>query len=84
MGNLPVMLGHHFCMVHLRTETCDSIEVIHLQALFFLLPILQIRQNDRLAVSKLVTSLTRGTVRSPLAQCVLIRYTSQVYFFPGA
>ncbi|XP_057494698.1 coatomer subunit gamma-2 [Actinidia eriantha] len=38
----------------------------------------QIRQNDRLAVSKLVTSLTRGTVRSPLAQCVLIRYTSQV------
>ncbi|KAG4988400.1 hypothetical protein JHK84_030964 [Glycine max] len=39
---------------------------------------LQIRQNDRLAVSKLVTSLTRGNVRSPLAQCLLIRYTSQV------
>ncbi|XP_011048655.1 PREDICTED: coatomer subunit gamma-like isoform X1 [Populus euphratica] len=38
----------------------------------------QIRQNDRLAVSKLVTSLTRGTVRSPLAQCLLIRYVSQV------
>ncbi|CAN6451143.1 unnamed protein product [Victoria cruziana] len=38
----------------------------------------QIRQNDRLAVSKLVTSLTRGTVRSPLAQCLLIRYTAQV------
>ncbi|XP_022970486.1 coatomer subunit gamma-2-like isoform X1 [Cucurbita maxima] len=38
----------------------------------------QIRQNDRLAVIKLVTSLTRGTVRSPLAQCLLIRYTSQV------
>ncbi|KAE9616521.1 putative coatomer/calthrin adaptor appendage subdomain, coatomer gamma subunit [Lupinus albus] len=38
----------------------------------------QIRQNDRLAVSKLVTSLTRGTIRSPLAQCLLIRYTSQV------
>lgn len=38
----------------------------------------QIRQNDRLAVSKLVTSLTRGTVRSPLAQCLLIRYTNQV------
>ncbi|CAN1255701.1 Coatomer subunit gamma [Linum perenne] len=37
----------------------------------------QIRQNDRLAVSKLVTSLTRGSVRSPLAQCLLIRYTSQ-------
>lgn len=38
----------------------------------------QIRQNDRQAISKLVTSLTRGTVRSPLAQCLLIRYTSQV------
>ncbi|KAF9676007.1 hypothetical protein SADUNF_Sadunf09G0093500 [Salix dunnii] len=38
----------------------------------------QIRQNDRLAVSKLVTSLTKGAVRSPLAQCLLIRYASQV------
>ncbi|PKA57036.1 Coatomer subunit gamma-2 [Apostasia shenzhenica] len=38
----------------------------------------QIRQNDRLAVSKLVSSLTRGSVRSSLAQCLLIRYTSQV------
>uniref|UniRef100_A0A803LDS6 Coatomer subunit gamma n=1 Tax=Chenopodium quinoa TaxID=63459 RepID=A0A803LDS6_CHEQI len=38
----------------------------------------QIRQNDRLAVSKLVSNLTRGTVRSPLAQCLLIRFISQV------
>ncbi|KAG9440964.1 hypothetical protein H6P81_021129 [Aristolochia fimbriata] len=38
----------------------------------------QIKQNDRLAISKLVTGLTRGNVRSPLAQCLLIRYTSQV------
>lgn len=38
----------------------------------------QIRQNDRLAVSKLVTSLTKGSVRSPLAQCLLVRYTAQV------
>ncbi|KAL0348405.1 UNVERIFIED_CONTAM: Coatomer subunit gamma-2 [Sesamum angustifolium] len=38
----------------------------------------QIRQNDRLAVNKLVTSLTKGSIRSPLAQCLLIRYTSQV------
>ncbi|MED6204125.1 hypothetical protein PIB30_006192 [Stylosanthes scabra] len=43
----------------------------------------QIRQNDRLAVSKLVTSLMRGTVRSPLAQCLLIRYTSQVIWESG-
>ncbi|KAG4391818.1 hypothetical protein GLYMA_04G013200v4 [Glycine max] len=42
-----------------------------------------LHQNDRLAVSKLVTSLTRGTVRSPLAQCLLIRYTSQVIHESG-
>ena len=38
----------------------------------------QIRQHDRLAISKMVTSLTRGAVRSPLAQCLLVRYTAQV------
>ncbi|KAK9677867.1 hypothetical protein RND81_11G172700 [Saponaria officinalis] len=44
----------------------------------------QIRQNDRLAVSKLVSNLTRGSVRSPLAQCLLIRYISQVIRESGA
>ncbi|XP_024376608.1 coatomer subunit gamma-2 [Physcomitrium patens] len=38
----------------------------------------QIRQNDRLALNKLVSGFTRGSVRFPLAQCLLIRYTSQV------
>ncbi|GMH18181.1 hypothetical protein Nepgr_020022 [Nepenthes gracilis] len=37
----------------------------------------QIRQNDGLAVRKLFTSRTRGTVCSPFAQC-LIHYSSQV------
>lgn len=44
-----------------------------------------LRSNDRLAVAKLVTSLTRssglspgGAVRSPLAQCLLVRYVAQV------
>lgn len=44
-----------------------------------------LRSNDRLAVSKLVTSLTKssgmtpgGIVRSPLAQCLLVRYVAQV------
>ncbi|GKB23069.1 coatomer subunit gamma-2, partial [Tanacetum coccineum] len=40
--------------------------------------ICMIRQNDRLAVRKLVTTLTRGTVRLPLAQFLLLRYTSLV------
>ena len=37
-----------------------------------------LRSQDRLAVSKLVTSLVRGSVRSPLAQCLLVRYVAQV------
>eukprot|EP00887_Chlorella_sp_A99_P007682 scaffold20.g7682.t1 len=37
-----------------------------------------LRANDRLAISKLVTQLTRGAVRSPMAQCLLVRYVAQV------
>lgn len=38
----------------------------------------QIKQHDRLAVSKLVSSLSRGFVRSPHAHCLLIRFASRV------
>jgi len=39
----------------------------------------QLRMSDRLAISKLVSSLTRGNaVRSPLAQCLLVRCVAQV------
>ena len=38
----------------------------------------QIKINDRLAVSKLVTQLTRSASLSPLAQCLVIRYVAQV------
>ncbi|GMH35804.1 hypothetical protein BSKO_03672 [Bryopsis sp. KO-2023] len=40
-----------------------------------------LRASDRLAVSKLVSGLTRGNVKgplSPMSQCLLIRYVSQV------
>lgn len=40
-----------------------------------------VRASDRLAVSKLVSGLTRGNVKGPLSsmsQCLLIRYVSQV------
>ena len=37
-----------------------------------------LRSRDRLAVSKLVSSLVRGNVRSPMAQCLLVRYVAQV------
>lgn len=37
-----------------------------------------LRSKDRLAISKLVTQLTRGNVRSPYAQLLLVRYVAQV------
>jgi hypothetical protein len=43
-----------------------------------------LRANDRLAVSKLVTQLTRSNVRSPMAQCLLVRYVAQVSTTPGS
>ncbi|GER49846.1 coatomer subunit gamma [Striga asiatica] len=63
---------------YLKQAIVDKNPVVASAALVSGIHLLQIRQNDRLAVSKLVTSLTKGTVRSPLAQCLLIRYTSQV------
>ncbi|RWW15215.1 hypothetical protein GW17_00020952, partial [Ensete ventricosum] len=64
----------------------ETFTKVRLRSVLFVLPsictfvIFYLRQNDRLAVSKLVTSLTKGSVQSPLAQCLLIRYTSQVLF----
>jgi len=45
----------------------------HSVALMYML-----KNNDRLAISKLVSSLTRGNVRSPLAQCLIVRCVAQV------
>jgi len=38
----------------------------------------QIKKQDRLAVSKVVASLTRTPLKSPLAQCLLIRFAKKV------
>jgi coatomer protein complex subunit gamma len=38
----------------------------------------KIRQHDKLAVSKTVQQLSKGSLRSPLATCLLIRYTSSL------
>jgi coatomer subunit gamma len=35
-----------------------------------------IKQADKLALSKLVTQMMKSSVRSPLAACLLIRYTA--------
>lgn len=37
-----------------------------------------LRATDRLAVSKLVSQLTKASIKSPLAQCLLVRYVAQV------
>jgi coatomer protein complex subunit gamma len=37
-----------------------------------------IKQHDRLAISKMVAQLTRGTISSPLATCLLIRYITTI------
>lgn len=38
----------------------------------------KIKQHDRLAISKIVQQLSKGSLRSPLATCLLIRYTSEL------
>lgn len=38
-----------------------------------------IRRSDRLAVSKLVNKLTRGSLKSPYAVCMLVRYILRVF-----
>ncbi|KAJ3266575.1 coatomer subunit gamma [Chytriomyces hyalinus] len=38
----------------------------------------QIRQHDRMAVIKLVQTLSRGTLRSPFAYCMLVRYSAKI------
>eukprot|EP00276_Gloeochaete_wittrockiana_P011671 CAMPEP_0184373074 /NCGR_PEP_ID=MMETSP1089-20130417/164288_1 /TAXON_ID=38269 ORGANISM="Gloeochaete wittrockiana, Strain SAG46.84" /NCGR_SAMPLE_ID=MMETSP1089 /ASSEMBLY_ACC=CAM_ASM_000445 /LENGTH=897 /DNA_ID=CAMNT_0026715973 /DNA_START=26 /DNA_END=2719 /DNA_ORIENTATION=+ len=38
----------------------------------------QIKQHDRLAISKLVSAMTKASLRSPMAQCLLIRYIARV------
>lgn len=38
----------------------------------------EIKQHDKLAVAKFVTQLQKQTLRSPLATCLLIRYTAKI------
>jgi len=38
----------------------------------------EIKQHDRLAISKMVAQLTRGAISSPMATCLLIRYITSI------
>lgn len=60
-------------------EVQEAVQSKHSMVQFHAVALLHaLRKNDRLAISKLVSSLTRGNVRSPLAQCLLVRYVSEV------
>ena len=50
-------------------------DMVQYQALSLLY---KIKQHDRLAISKIVQQLSKGSLRSPLATCLLIRYTSNL------
>lgn len=51
----------------------SSADMVQFHALSLLY---KIKQHDRLAVSKTVQQLSKGSLRSPLATCLLIRYTT--------
>jgi len=60
------------------TEVQEALQSSSMMVQYHALGLLhQIKQNDRLAVSKLVTSMTKSSIRSPYAHCLLIRFTSQ-------
>ncbi|KAI8907496.1 adaptin N terminal region-domain-containing protein [Powellomyces hirtus] len=57
-------------------EACNSkgaITQYHALGLLY-----QIRQHDRMAVIKLVQNYSKGSLRSPLAYCMLIRYACKI------
>ena len=70
------LLGHNAEIVKRWTnEIQEAVQSKHTMVQFHGVALLHaLRANDRLAVSKLVTSLTKSNVRSSLAQCLLVRY----------
>ncbi|KAK9907459.1 hypothetical protein WJX75_004057 [Coccomyxa subellipsoidea] len=74
------LLGHNAEIVKRWTnEIQEAVHSKHSMVQFHGVALLHaLRANDRLAVSKLVTSLTKSNVRSSLAQCLLVRYVAQV------
>lgn len=62
----------------LASARSDSVQFLALALLR------SVKRTDRLAVSKVVQTLIRAGVRSPLALCLLIRYTTQLLLAPDA
>ncbi|RKO86587.1 Copg2 protein [Blyttiomyces helicus] len=59
--------------VHQAVDSKGAITQYHALGLLY-----QIRQHDRMAVIKLVQNYSKGSLRSPLAYCMLIRYACKI------
>ncbi|CAM9969325.1 unnamed protein product, partial [Ectocarpus fasciculatus] len=60
-------------------EVTEGVSSQHEMVQYHALSLLyQIKAHDKLAVSKLVTQLSKSPMRSPLAVCLLIRYMSKI------
>ena len=73
LGNNADIVKRWMSEVQDTVQSRNPMVQFHAVALLY-----QLRMNDRLALSKLVSSLTRGSVRSPLAQCLLVRCIAKV------
>ena len=61
------------CRLHLAYKMCVLRKWLCVVQFHGVALLHALRAGDRLAVSKLVTSLTQKNVRSSLAQCLLVR-----------
>lgn len=73
------MQGNSEIVKRWTNEIQEAQHNVHSMVQFHAVALLHaLRANDRLAVSKLVSDLIKSSVRSPLAQCLLVRYVAQV------
>mmetsp|Transcript_4485 Transcript_4485/g.7532 ORF Transcript_4485/g.7532 Transcript_4485/m.7532 type:complete len:900 (-) Transcript_4485:576-3275(-) len=73
LGNNTEIVKRWINEIQEAAQNKNSMVQFHAVALLHAL-----RASDRLAISKLVASLTKANVKSPLAQCLLVRYVAQV------
>merc|ERR1719326_1024317 len=59
-------------------ETQETVQSKHQMVQFHALALIyELKKTDRLALHKVVTSLAKSSLKSPMAECLLIRYASQ-------
>ena len=79
ISGLHMLAGNPDIVKRWSSEVQDAVQSRNPMVQFHAVALLyQLKNNDRLAISKLVSSLTRGNVRSPFAQCILVRAVAQV------